>query len=96
MKGPVAAAIIAARALPPDIPISLLLTTDEETTKQGARTIAQSSQLVRRHKPRAILVAEPTRLIPVRGHRAHVAFTCVAPACRRTAAPAKAATRTGR
>jgi acetylornithine deacetylase len=78
MKGPVAAAIIAARSLPSDVPISLLITTDEETTKQGARLIAQSSQLARKYKPPVIVVAEPTRLVPVRGHRAHIAFTCVA------------------
>jgi acetylornithine deacetylase len=78
MKGPVSAAIVAARSLPTSVPITLLITTDEETTKQGARLIAQSSQLVRKHQPRAILVVEPTRLIPVRGHRAHIAFTCVA------------------
>lgn len=78
MKGPVSAAIVAARALPSNLPVTLLITTDEETTKQGARLIAQSSQLVRKHKPHAILVVEPTRLIPVRGHRAHIAFTCVA------------------
>src|SRR6187200_1080514 len=35
MKGPVAAAIVAARALPDRVPITLLITTDEETTKQG-------------------------------------------------------------
>jgi acetylornithine deacetylase len=78
MKGPVAAAIVAARALPPEIPVTLLITTDEETTKQGARLIAAQSELVRRVKPRGIIVVEPTRLIPVRGHRAHIAFTCVA------------------
>jgi acetylornithine deacetylase len=47
MKGPVAAAIIAARALPAGVPVTLLITTDEETTKQGARLIAQTSELVR-------------------------------------------------
>lgn len=78
MKGPVSAAIMAARSLPSNLPVTLLITTDEETTKQGARLIAQSSQLVRKHKPRAIVVVEPTRLIPVRGHRAHIAFTCLA------------------
>lgn len=37
MKGPLAAAILAARTLPPDVPVTLLVTTDEETTKEGAR-----------------------------------------------------------
>jgi len=78
MKGPVAAALVAARALPESVPITLLITTDEETTKQGARMIAEKSQLVRQVKPAAIIVAEPTTLAPVRGHRSHIAFTCVA------------------
>ena len=78
MKGPVAAAIVAVRALPERVPITLLITTDEETTKQGARLIAQTSELVRRVKPLGIIVAEPTGLAPVRGHRSHIAFTCTA------------------
>jgi acetylornithine deacetylase/succinyl-diaminopimelate desuccinylase-like protein len=78
MKGPVAAIIVAARSLPNSVPITLLITTDEETTKLGARLIAQRSELVRRMKPTGIIVAEPTRLAPVRGHRSHIAFTCEA------------------
>ena len=78
MKGPVAAAIVAACSLPANVPITLLITTDEETTKQGARLIAQTSELVRRVKPRGIIVVEPTSMVPVRGHRSHIAFTCVA------------------
>src|SRR5262249_37668666 len=78
MKGPVAAAIVAARSLPEQVPITLLITTDEETTKQGARLAAERSQLVRRVQPIGIIVAEPTRLAPVRGHRSHIHFTCVA------------------
>ena len=78
MKGPVAAAIVAARSLPERVPITLLITTDEETTQQGARLIAQKSELVRRAKLHGIIVAEPTALAPVRGHRSHIAFTCVA------------------
>jgi acetylornithine deacetylase/succinyl-diaminopimelate desuccinylase-like protein len=78
MKGPVAAAIVAARGLPDGVPVTLLITTDEETTKQGARVIAEQSELVRAVRPRGILVVEPTRLRPVRGHRSHILFTCVA------------------
>jgi len=78
MKGPVAAAIVAARALPARVPVSLLITTDEETSKQGARLIAERSALVRQVKPTGIVVVEPTSLAPVRGHRSHIAFTCVA------------------
>jgi acetylornithine deacetylase/succinyl-diaminopimelate desuccinylase-like protein len=78
MKGPLAAAIVAAKTLPADVPITLLITTDEETTKEGAREIAKRSELARVARPRAILVVEPTRLVPMRGHRAHVHFTAVA------------------
>ena len=78
MKGPVAACIVAARGLPADVPVTLLLTTDEETTKEGARAIAQRSALVRSLGLQGIVVAEPTGLAPVRGHRSHIEYTAVA------------------
>ncbi len=78
MKGPLAAIVTAANALPASVPVALLLTADEETTKQGARLIARSSELARRFAPRGILIAEPTGMIPVRGHRSHIEFTAVA------------------
>lgn len=78
MKGPVAALLVAARALPDSVPLALLITTDEESTKQGARLIVETSALAQRFAPRGILVAEPTGMVPMRGHRAHIAFTAVA------------------
>ncbi len=78
MKGQVAACIAAATLLPESVPITLLITTDEETTKQGARLICTDSELVRRARPSAILVAEPTSMIPVRGHRSSINFVAVA------------------
>lgn len=78
MKGPVAAAILAARAAAPGVPVTLLLTTDEETTKEGARRIVAESRLAREAELRGIVVAEPTRLMPVRGHRSHITFTATA------------------
>ncbi len=78
MKGPLAACIVAARQLPDHVPVTLLITTDEETTKEGARLICTRSELVRRAKPAAILVAEPTDMVPVRGHRSAINFTAVA------------------
>jgi len=78
MKGQVAAAIVAAQRAPADVPVTLLLTADEETTKQGAALIAKQSTLARSLGLRGIVVAEPTSLIPVRGHRSHIAFTAVA------------------
>jgi acetylornithine deacetylase len=78
MKGQVAAAIVAAQRAPADVPVTLLITADEETTKQGARMIAQQSTLARSLGLKGIIVAEPTSLAPVRGHRSHIAFTATA------------------
>ncbi len=75
MKGPLAAIIRAAQAAPR---ATLLLTTDEETTKAGAREIVARSALAREAAPRGIIVAEPTGLRPVRGHRSHISFTATA------------------
>ena len=75
MKGAVAACVMAARQAPR---ATLLITTDEETTKQGARIIAGQSVLARRADLAGIIVAEPTGLVPVRGHRSHIAFTATA------------------
>ena len=77
MKGPVAALIVAAQTMPGRIPVALFITADEETTKAGARILARSN-LAQRYAPAGILVAEPTQLIPVRGHRAHIEFTATA------------------
>jgi acetylornithine deacetylase len=75
MKGAVAACVMAAKSAPR---ATLLITTDEETTKQGARIIAEQSKLAQKAGLTGIIVAEPTSLIPVRGHRAHIAFTATA------------------
>lgn len=77
MKGALAACVIAARGVPAHVPATLLLTTDEETTKAGARAVAGSA-LARSVGLRGIVVAEPTGLVPVRGHRAHILFEAVA------------------
>lgn len=79
MKGPVAAAVIAAKSVPAGIPISLMLTTDEDGgNKLGAIAIFERSALLRKHSPKAIQIVEPTRMIPVRGHRASINFTGIA------------------
>ncbi|MBR0672811.1 M20/M25/M40 family metallo-hydrolase [Neoroseomonas soli] len=77
MKGPVAACIVAARGMPAHVPVTLLITTDEETSKQGARTIAASG-VAKSLGLKGIVVAEPTGLAPVRGHRSHIEYTAVA------------------
>jgi acetylornithine deacetylase len=78
MKGPLAVCIAAARRLPKDVPVCLMFTADEETTKQGSLIIAEQSRLARAYAPLGIVVAEPTRLVPVRGHRSHIGFTVTA------------------
>jgi len=60
MKAGCVAGLAAARTLlDADVPVSLLFTTDEETTMHGAMKLASSS-LVKRAA--AVVVAEPTRL----------------------------------
>jgi acetylornithine deacetylase len=80
MKGPVAACILAAQSAAPEVPATLLFTCDEETTKQGARAIA-AHPFAAALGLRGIVVAEPTALVPVRGHRSstdiHVTATGV-------------------
>ncbi|WP_237214862.1 M20/M25/M40 family metallo-hydrolase [Falsiroseomonas oryziterrae] len=78
MKGQVAAMIVAARAAAAHVPVTLLITADEETTKQGARLVATDSALARSLGLAGIIVAEPTSLAPVRGHRSHIGFTATA------------------
>jgi acetylornithine deacetylase len=78
MKGPVAACILAALSAPADTPATLLITCDEETTKAGARAIAERSVLARTLDLAGIVVAEPTSLVPVRGHRASTDVIAVA------------------
>jgi acetylornithine deacetylase/succinyl-diaminopimelate desuccinylase-like protein len=73
MKGAVAACIVAARQAKR---ATLLITTDEETTKLGARIIAEKSILARGLD--GIVVAEPTGLRPVCGHRSSVNFVATA------------------
>jgi len=63
MKAGCVAALAAARVLlDSGVPFSLLFTTDEETTMDGARKVA-TTPLVR--DAAAVVVAEPTRLRPV-------------------------------
>jgi acetylornithine deacetylase len=75
MKGPVAAFIVASlKARPRDRP-TLVLTADEETTKQGVREVVARSRLLAERRPACFIVAEPTALGVVRGHRVDVQFT---------------------
>lgn len=78
MKGPLAASLVAAQAAPADLPVGLIYTFDEETTKAGARLVAERSVLLRRLRPQGIVVVEPSGMQCVRGHRAHVQFTATA------------------
>ncbi len=74
MKGPIAAFISAVDALPEHVPVLLLLSCDEETTKLGARRIVADSTLLKDYDPPLIVVAEPTNLNCIRGHRVDIQF----------------------
>ncbi len=75
MKGPVAAMLAAGLAAPASVPVTFLFTADEEAGKQGVREALKRSELLRRHRPRAIVIGEPTGLRCLRGHRADIQFT---------------------
>lgn len=74
MKGPVAAAIEAARQAPDNVAVLLLLTADEEWTKQGSRQLVEKSEILQAARPRGIIVVEPTCFVPIRGHRVDIQF----------------------
>lgn len=50
-------------------PLYILATCDEETTMLGARHFTENTSI----KPDYCIIGEPTSLIPVRGHKGHVA-----------------------
>jgi acetylornithine deacetylase len=74
MKGPIASFITAANSLPADSRPMLVLTSDEEAGKQGVREVVARSRFLRETTPRCFVVAEPTALDVLRGHRVDVAF----------------------
>ncbi|MDP9152012.1 MAG: M20/M25/M40 family metallo-hydrolase, partial [Myxococcota bacterium] len=78
MKGPVAALLIAAASVAGDVPVMVLLTADEETSRAGVNALIDRSALLRESDVRAIVVGEPTGMVPTRGHRASVNFTATA------------------
>lgn len=79
MKGPLAALVVAAQTAPDDLPVTLVLTTDEDGgNKLGAKAIAARSAMIARRTPKAMLIAEGTSLQPVRGHRASTNFIATA------------------
>ena len=72
MKGPLAATIAAAAAVPAERlarPVYVVVTADEEVTGRGAVDVAARSRLYR-GGPTLGVIAEPTRLAPVYAHKA--------------------------
>ena len=75
MKGPIAAFIVAANATPAIHRPAIVLTSDEEAGKQGVREVVSRSVTLKEFAPSCFLIAEPTSLKILRGHRVDVAFT---------------------
>ena len=72
MKGPLAAAIAAAAAVPEERlvhPVYVVVTADEEVTGHGAVYVSERSRLYR-GGPALGVITEPTRLTPVYAHKA--------------------------
>ncbi|MCP4421929.1 MAG: M20 family metallopeptidase [Chloroflexi bacterium] len=72
MKGPLAATMIAAASVDAaqlKKPLYIVVTADEEIGLYGAKHVVKHSKLLQESKPEYGVVAEPTRLIPVYGHK---------------------------
>lgn len=72
MKGPLAATLVASTLFEADQlrkPIYVIVTADEELGLFGAQHVVEHSSLLPRAKPDYGVVAEPTRLVPVYGHK---------------------------
>jgi acetylornithine deacetylase len=72
MKGPLAAAIAAAAAVPEERlahPVYVVVTADEEVSGRGAIDVAARSRLYR-GGPAFGVITEPTRMVPVYAHKA--------------------------
>ena len=80
MKGPLAAAIVAAAGVEASAlrqPLYLLITADEEQGFGGAKQAVAESQLLREGWPAHAIITEPTSLAPVYAHKGgfHVQVT---------------------
>lgn len=78
MKGPLACMLLAASVyseLGVSKPLTLLLSTDEETDTEGARRIADESSVLASVKPEYCVIAEPTDLQVAYSHKAAITFT---------------------
>jgi acetylornithine deacetylase len=62
-------------AAPITQPVMFVFTADEEAGKAGIREVLKRSELLKRHKPRGVLIGEPTDLKCIRGHRVDIQFT---------------------
>jgi acetylornithine deacetylase len=72
MKGPLAATLVAASQIDARQlrkPLYILVTADEEVGYGGAYQVARESQLFKANWPAYVVIAEPTRLIPVYAHK---------------------------
>ncbi|MDP7130759.1 MAG: M20/M25/M40 family metallo-hydrolase [Planctomycetota bacterium] len=71
MKGPLAAALIAAKNAPDELnaPLMIAVAADEEIGHIGAHMIVESSKLFKEKCPRFGVITEPTELTPVYAHK---------------------------
>lgn len=81
MKGPLAATMVAAASI--DVtklaqPIYIVVTADEEVMLDGAKYVAKHSEMLRTSRPQYGVIAEPTRLIPVYGHKGYARISVTA------------------
>jgi len=74
MKGPLAATMIAtaeADSNQLNKPVYVVVTADEEIGLYGAKHVVRNSELLKSSQPEYGVVAEPTQLVPVYGHKGY-------------------------
>lgn len=74
MKGSIAAFLVACEGIERKRRPKIVLTADEETTKQGVRETVARSRMLRDGSVKCFIVCEPTTMELVRGHRVDVQF----------------------
>lgn len=69
MKGPIAAMLMAIQDTEREIPLTVIITSDEEVGCEGASYIVEHSKLIKKYTPKWGIATEPTEFKPVYAHK---------------------------
>ncbi|OQY37863.1 MAG: hypothetical protein B6229_07365 [Spirochaetaceae bacterium 4572_7] len=78
MKGPMAAAIWAGVDSESNLPLTYIITADEEIGCEGAEYVVKNSKLLKKYSPQYSIATEPTELKPIYAHKGLGSITVTA------------------